>query len=349
MILAGVGCMEDVAQKGLQCTANDVGIASVTNLTIAPGDGCDFIGDTVTFTATYEILLTAEARYDIGIWYAEDGDPNSDGAYTGICTAVTLPYAPDPPWLDLDGTADDPGGVIQDLCGDIDATVAHNPLFPSITLTVACVDDDGNNSLDLPNCVSWRQPGANDLCTSPLDAYPGAPSKCKCEPGSGVPIPVPGRIIAEKVTKDWTGTISPTTQLFDFTLTGPGILSTTQLSSLDIPTDTFDILSGTYTLEEDFITFAHWDFVSANCVSDQGNPDQDPQPGGTPSNIVVNSGETLWCTFINQGDNTLAVTLASLSASGSSDVLMILVAGLLFLAVAAAGARLLRRRARVMT
>jgi len=43
----------------------------------------------------------------------------------------------------------------------------------------------------LPYCTSWRQGGANELCTSPLDAYPGAPSKCNCDAGFTVPINVP--------------------------------------------------------------------------------------------------------------------------------------------------------------
>ena len=97
------------------------------------------------------------------VWFAQDGDPNGDGALSGVCTAVTPAYAPNPPWLDLDGTDDPQPGEhqssgIQDTCGDIDAD--HNPLFPSVTLTVVCVDGDGNGQLDLPNCTSWRQPSA---------------------------------------------------------------------------------------------------------------------------------------------------------------------------------------------
>lgn len=61
-----------------------------------------------------------------------------------------------------------PSGV-QDWCGDIDD--AHNPLHPTITLDgVLCQDDDGDGFLNLPYCTSWRQPGANEQCTSPLDA-----------------------------------------------------------------------------------------------------------------------------------------------------------------------------------
>ncbi|WP_432474299.1 DUF7507 domain-containing protein [Amphritea sp. HPY] len=176
----GQVCMEQAAGFGLNCTANDISIAEATNIEILD-DGCAFPGDTVNFRADFTVLLTAQERHDIGIWFAEDGGD----ALTGTCTAATPAYAPDPPWLDLDGLGDPlPGNGKkvypgrQDFCGDIDDD--HNPLFPTLTLTVECIDRDGDSKLDLPNCTSWRQPGANDLCETPLHAFPGAPSKCNC-------------------------------------------------------------------------------------------------------------------------------------------------------------------------
>jgi cysteine-rich repeat protein len=186
-------CMEDAAGFGLNCTANDIQLAGVTNVVVLD-DGCAFPGDTVTFDATVELLLTAQARHDVGIYFATDaGD-----ALNGSCLVDTLPFQPDLPFLDLDGTGDDPGGVIQDTCGDIDES--HNPIFSDISgITVTCVDKNGDGKLDLPNCLSWRQPGANDLCTSPLDAYPGAPSKCRCGSVSIIDIAVPPGAV--RVTK----------------------------------------------------------------------------------------------------------------------------------------------------
>ena len=190
------GCMRDVAGFNLGCTSNDVSVAGVaTNpdgtprLTILD-DGCKFPGDTVDFTATFDVLLTAQARYDIGIYFATDGDPNRDGALTGSCSITTLDSNNTPTFVNLDAA--------PDSCGDIDA--AHNPLQPTITLRgVACVDRNGDRKLDFPNCISWRQPGANALCTQPTDAFPGAPSKCKCDTGFTVPIDVPPATI--EVTK----------------------------------------------------------------------------------------------------------------------------------------------------
>ena len=195
------GCMQNVAGFGLNCNSNDVRIAGVaTNPDGSPmltieDDGCAFYGDNVTFTATFLVNLGAQARYDIGIYFATDGDVNKDGALTGSCSVTTLDADNTGNFINLDAS--------PDQCGDIDA--AHNPLMPAITLTTSCIDVDNNGQLDLPNCVSWRQPGSNELCTSPLDAFPGSPSKCKCDTAFNVPIDVPSATI--EVTKS----VSPTT------------------------------------------------------------------------------------------------------------------------------------------
>jgi hypothetical protein len=122
------GCMQDIAGFNLQCTANDVQIASATDITILD-DGCAYPGDTVDFEAVFEVVVTAKERYDIGLYFATDGDANNDGAVSGVCSVSTPDYQGDG-FLDLDGTSDDPNGVLQDTCGDIDKDT--NPLYPRI-------------------------------------------------------------------------------------------------------------------------------------------------------------------------------------------------------------------------
>jgi hypothetical protein len=78
-ILYNQVCMAEAAGFGLNCTANDIAIFGVQNIVILD-DGCSGPGDTVTFTADFQTLLTAQARHDVGIWFASDGDPNADGA-----------------------------------------------------------------------------------------------------------------------------------------------------------------------------------------------------------------------------------------------------------------------------
>ena len=88
------GCMEDIYDEfgqggGLNCTANDISIANVTNITITD-NGCAFAGDMVTFDATFEVLLTAQDRHDIGLYLSLDGGD----ALTGSCFISTLPFEP---------------------------------------------------------------------------------------------------------------------------------------------------------------------------------------------------------------------------------------------------------------
>ena len=362
------GCMLDVYNAfgqggGLNCTANDVSLATATNIVILD-DGCAFPGDTVEFTADFQVEVTAGSRNDVGIYISLDGDPNGDGALTGACTVSTPAYAPTPDWLDLDGTGDDTtnsndfgycstdGGTsianritdpmgpvpcdggspaagdaqcvtalgagatceefgpgIQDTCGDI-SKPDFNPLFPSLTQTVTCVDDDGDGRLDLPYCTSWRQSGANELCTTPLAAYPGAPSKCNCDPGFSIEINVPGQIIVDKVTDPAN---DPTS--FDFTLSGPdGDLPVNfSLTDQAAPFESPGLDAGTYSVTE-----ATNPAYSTTATCDDGSD---------PSAIDVQPGEIVTCTFTNTlletptlGINKPAPTNADEDGSGDVSV-----------------------------
>ena len=54
--VADNGCMQEVFGGEVNCNANDIQIANATILTI-DDDGCAFPGDTVTFTAVFEVEL----------------------------------------------------------------------------------------------------------------------------------------------------------------------------------------------------------------------------------------------------------------------------------------------------
>ena len=182
------GCMQDIAGFSLNCTANDVVLAGANNIKILD-DGCAYPGDEVTFEADFQVVLNAKERYDIGIYFGTDGDINGDGALTGTCSISTLDYEGSFTgglYVDLDG----------DTCGDINAL--NSPLSQPIQITTKCIGNE-NNKLILPYCTSWRQSGANEYCNSPLLAYPGSPSKCKCDPGFIVDIDVPSATL--EVTK----------------------------------------------------------------------------------------------------------------------------------------------------
>lgn len=181
----------------LNCTANDVRVARATNINIISGGEChvDAVtglrvctcigGGNVTFEADFEVRLTAQTRYDVGVYFSTDGDraPGAgDGALTGQCQLIDLDQENAPAtFIQLDQNE----GQLE--CGDIDS--AHNPQVIQAPLTVACQAGAGGK-LSLPNCTSWRQPGSNALCTGATDAFPGSPSKCHCDTGFTIDITV---------------------------------------------------------------------------------------------------------------------------------------------------------------
>ncbi|CAH0524822.1 hypothetical protein CTH30272_00556 [Allocatenococcus thiocycli] len=173
-------CMEDLYNKSLNCTANDINIAEATNIEVTAiggqpvdaGTNVCVANQSVTFTADFEVVSTASARYDIGLYFQNDGGPD---ALNGSCNIYTLSNQYSQNASDLD----------SDACLDVEQAevVTH-----SAEVTTLCQDTDGDGQLNLPNCVSWRQPGKNEVCEDGNDAFPGAPSKCNCDDNYNIPI-----------------------------------------------------------------------------------------------------------------------------------------------------------------
>lgn len=196
----------DGNKQNLTCTANDVRIAEATNIRdtdLVPLDSC-LEGSTFSFVADFNVVLGAQERFDIGLYFSTDGDESGtgDGAISGQCSsdiitdkATTAPFGSEN-FIQLDHP-EDPG----DTCGDINSV--NNPQVVTVLVeNVQCIDTDGDGTLNLPNCTSWRQSGANDTCDEPTDAFPGSPSKCNCDPDFNVPITVESGAIV--VTKNAT-------------------------------------------------------------------------------------------------------------------------------------------------
>lgn len=186
-------CMEDVwKQHGntqeLGCTANDVGIASATNIRGLDGQPLDSCieGTTFSFVADFHVQLTAQERFDIGLYFATDGDPNADGALTGTCGVNTI--APKDPLTGLGSTNFIQIDQAPDTCGDINGS--HNPQIVTVQVDNVLCKAGAGGFLSLPNCTSWRQSGSNGVCDEVSDAFPGAPSKCNCDQGFTVGIAV---------------------------------------------------------------------------------------------------------------------------------------------------------------
>jgi hypothetical protein len=173
--------------KKLNCTANDIRVArALPGTAECIGTGCADathckIGQTFTLRATFEVIVTANERYDAGFYFDINGDPESDGAYTGTCSLSVLNNF-GVPGQNLDG---------GDFCGDLNAGTYQNVTFT--IPNVLCQSNGGiPPALALPNCTSWHS-NAGTLCTKNEDATPETKSKCNCDSEFSIPgiVPVP--------------------------------------------------------------------------------------------------------------------------------------------------------------
>jgi hypothetical protein len=190
------GCVGNLLGKKANCTANDVRLTRVTEGTLIITETCAegptfCVGGTnagsacannaacpggacvnfMTFTAQGEFEAGPQ-RYDIGVFIATDGDPNGDGARTGTCERFRFDPT-DQNAVDLD----------DDACGDINANSTQPVDFGPVT--IACVDNDNNGSIDVINCETWGNgadevPSQNEDCDEIADVRAGTPSKCSC-------------------------------------------------------------------------------------------------------------------------------------------------------------------------
>jgi hypothetical protein len=198
-------CIEEQANKSLVCTANDVRVAYADNIRDVSGNSLTQCvrGSTFSFIADFHVQTTATSRYDIGLYFATDGDPNGNGARSGVCSPNIIKA----PYTDPNGTvtlgSPDVANLDGDVCGDINTAKGWGqPGGRVVTVrvdNVLCQDSDNDGKLNLPNCTSWSQ-NTGVVCTTAQDAAPGSPSKCNCDIGFNVPIFVETGSI--EVTKD---------------------------------------------------------------------------------------------------------------------------------------------------
>lgn len=155
-------------------------------------DGCTGPTDTATIQLSGSLLINASARYDIGIFIAEDGGD----AKTGSCFREYLPppLVSSPTLANLqsgygpywNGGADSP-----DKCGDgqqNSLTTLINRIFSTSTsdqtpqnITIKCRDSDNDGLVDFDYCTAWRN-NAKPECGGILDSgIAQNAAKCKCD------------------------------------------------------------------------------------------------------------------------------------------------------------------------
>lgn len=243
-------CMGDLSGfgTGINCTANDVSIGFADNITDVNGTPITSCIQNSTLNASGDFHVSTSGgvtRYDIGLYFAVDGDPNNDGAKSGVCSVSKI-SGPDPSnnvshnFLQLDAA--------PDTCGDINnankpqvVRVAFStpclpgPLFFNATTGKCQATDPGSHQhcVILPNGVSWRQTGANDVCDSPLDAFPGTTAKCNVNPTFGIPVIVEQANVGVQKTANPTSVQEPGgTVTYTVTVTNNASFSNLTISSV---------------------------------------------------------------------------------------------------------------------
>jgi hypothetical protein len=202
--ISPAGCMQKQfgtlvdGSNRLNCTANDIKLSRA----IAVSQDSCIAGTFFNLTATFEVNVTANSRYDAGFFFRTDGGASARGDgpnAAGVCSLSALePRDPaNPPTLNLDG----------DSCGDMNASPAGTPHQVTFTIpNVKCEAAPGTNVLKLPNCTSWHSnQGTACSINTEGDFKPDTKSKCVCDDTFTVPVRV------EDATIIVTKTANPTT------------------------------------------------------------------------------------------------------------------------------------------
>lgn len=236
----GVSATGTTGSTKLNCTANDVRIAQVSNVrdpvTGAALTSC-IAGSTFNFIADFEIVTSSsQSRENIGLYIATNSQTQ---ALTGSCVDNIISpahacHTGSPITCGSDNYhSTDPA---PDNCGD----TSSNDLSPTfgvgaekVTLEITnflCQAPAGTNQVQLPNCTSWQIPGGTIQCISPSPTFPypfngpgGTPTavpgtKAKCNCGT---IPLGVTVQSPNVTvKKTCNTVDQTTTP-DFSTTPP--------------------------------------------------------------------------------------------------------------------------------
>jgi len=178
-------------KSGLTCTAKEVYLQNIKNRVRTT---CSK-GTKVKVDISADVIFNS-ARYDPAFFVATDGGD----AMTGVCLLKAFEKGPAYKVVDPDNNATIVGSVTfdndfrggNDKCGDIVINGGGGGAIRTsiISTEVQCTDRNGDGSLDIAVCFSWRVRGTDDVCTlsnsdtqtqgSLADVFPGTPSKCYC-------------------------------------------------------------------------------------------------------------------------------------------------------------------------
>jgi hypothetical protein len=339
---SAANCLKDEFGKNVQCTANDVRIASATGVRNLDGSSLTscIAGSTFSFVADFHVVTTATARENIGLYFATGGQTSaltgscSDNiiapthSINAECTAAGAPFS----FCTGSGTGTSTavlGSALYhendaspDNCGDTLSADGTNQIVTVEVDNAKCQAAPGTNKVGLPNCTSWQQPGGTNLCVSapPTFPYPqapaavpGSPSKCNCDSTFTIPVTVQSPTIS--VTKNCS------------TANGAGTLPT--------PSCTLTPEGGTVTYTVDISNTSNFGSVVVDQICDSaygsiftasGFTPACPagSVGGTISNntcsaLTIAQGTDKSCTFqVSQAENKVVTDFVSVTGHGSS-------------------------------
>ncbi|MGS0692542.1 hypothetical protein [Shewanella sp. 30m-9] len=166
-------CLAQYSGSHLTCTANDIRVSEVKNVTnpdgTTPVECTD--GEEFDFKADFTIVTTATSRYGYGIWLPEGKWSAKDESETNTCSVLSG-SATELPGIDLDG----------DACADISKKAGNSQVHEYVgeTITMLCRDDDNSDKADFNYCASWNQQEYGN-CSAGAPTPAGSPSKCRCD------------------------------------------------------------------------------------------------------------------------------------------------------------------------
>ena len=336
-------CLQDEYGKNVQCTANDVRIAKALNvrdpLTGATITSC-VANSTFSFVADFQVVTTATARENIGLYFATGGQGQ---AKTGSCSDNIISPQHKNPNVDYTANPNAPLlGTTQyeeldtstptDSCGDI-STGDNNQIVTVYVQNAKCQAAAGTNQVSLPNCTSWQQPGGTILCVSPAPSYPwvpaavpGSPSKCNCDNTFTIPVTVqsPSINVAKACNTSITNSPNPP----DFTNPSAPNPSSCTLTEDGQVTYTVFMLNdksnfGSVVIDQICdsaygTVFQAAGFSGPSCAKGTVN-DGAVGTNTTCSGVTIAFNASATCTFtINQPENTKVTDSVAISGHGTS-------------------------------
>lgn len=215
---SGGNCMQNEYNDAgftqtLNCTANDVQIARVTDIrdpvTGNPITTCN-LGGSFNFLADFIVVTTSKSsRSNIGLYFAIDGGNAKTGqcvdsiiAPQHDCSSSSSVQCGSASYEELDSAPDNCGDTSSSdgtVCLDANGSVVSCPAPAGgttytgaqvVTIEVdnfPCEPPTGSNQLVMNDCTSWQTPGSALQCVSSPPNYPyvdaavaGSPSKCHC-------------------------------------------------------------------------------------------------------------------------------------------------------------------------